>query len=476
MKIKQNCSKKVNSFANYLVKNITDKDVNIELVDTNDLPKAPNLLCLGSGENAEIILYNKIEGNFILDCVRGFQGKAKSWDKMTCVTNFERINIPDKSITAEKIKDIQDLAFHVIIGNSAKYNVFNEDGIDKIYPTVIIGLLSQANSCYGTALGFGAQGSGKCSTSLGENSISSGIYSTAVGSGTFSSGEHSAAVGEYADSRYSYSTAIGYDAKTTAAKQIMLGDSYTTPYAHNSLVVTSDKRDQTNIKNIDFNALEFLNKLQPKQYKVDYRFNYKRYEEISKEEYDELDEYTKKAHTKKYPIYELENSIRYINYHHDEENITKTSNRYNPIFKTKDIFLSREEAQIELTKKMNKNGVENINCPNEENVGEIILKEVFLESDGSKVGERYHNGFLAQEVEDTAKSMNFDFAGVKYLAHNGNGEDIYGLAYEEFIAPIVSGIQELSKENNDLKSELNSLKTKNNELESKLNTLIEKLN
>jgi trimeric autotransporter adhesin len=59
-----------------------------------------------------------------------------------------------------------------------------------------------------------------------------------------------------------------------------------------------------------------------------------------------------------------------------------------------------------------------------------------------------YTGFIAQEVEATAKAMGFDFSGVD-AAKNEN--DTYGLRYAEFVVPLVKAVQELSKENAELK-------------------------
>ena len=572
---------KVNSPATFLAKNITLEDTKLEVIDPSVLPEAPNLLCLGTGKNTETILYNKIEGNIISDCKRGFQGEAKAWDKMTVVAriiteydfgslqrnlknhaedntmhigignitteaiadhsitkaklsedvNFDikdgsittdkiadhsitkaklsedvNFDIKDGSITTDKIADhsitkaklSEDITFvsdikdgsittaklanncvtadkinnvkylskHVVIGEGANATTSSNTEVSETYPCVALGYNATATDIQSTALGFNATASGGQSTALGGSAKATNNYTIALGYGATASNSYAIALGRGAKASGDQSTALGYNSRTTATNQIMLGNVNSTPYAYKSLVVTSDKRDKTDIKDINYNSLEFLNKLHPKQYRMDCRSNYKRDEEISKEEYEKLDEYTKKSHTTKYPIYELENGFRYINYHdYVDKNITKDSDRYKPILKTKGIFLSKETAEIELKKKFKKD----IGEFEEKQVGEIILKEVFLESDGSMSGERYHNGFLAQEVEEVAKSMNFDFAGVKYLAHNGDGEDMYGLAYEEFIAPIIGGIQELSKENDNLNNKINELEAKLKELETKLN-------
>ncbi|MBP7167854.1 MAG: tail fiber domain-containing protein [Bacteroidia bacterium] len=49
-------------------------------------------------------------------------------------------------------------------------------------------------------------------------------------------------------------------------------------------------------------------------------------------------------------------------------------------------------------------------------------------------------GFVAQEVEQAAKELNFDFSGVD---KPDNNKDLYGLRYSEFVVPVVKAIQEL---------------------------------
>jgi len=68
-------------------------------------------------------------------------------------------------------------------------------------------------------------------------------------------------------------------------------------------------------------------------------------------------------------------------------------------------------------------------------------------------GVRNHHGLIAQEVEDVFKSLGKDdnyFAG---LIHDKES-DKYGLRYEEFIAPMIKAIQELSAEVTSLKQQL----------------------
>lgn len=107
---------KVNSPATFLAKNITTEDTKIEVIDPSVLPDAPNLLCLGTGKNTETILYNKIEGNIISDCKRGFQGEAKAWDKMTVVARI--ITEYDFGSLQRNLKNhAEDTKIHVGVGN-----------------------------------------------------------------------------------------------------------------------------------------------------------------------------------------------------------------------------------------------------------------------------------------------------------------------------------------------------------------------
>ena len=54
-------------------------------------------------------------------------------------------------------------------------------------------------------------------------------------------------------------------------------------------------------------------------------------------------------------------------------------------------------------------------------------------------GKVSYTGFLAQEVEASAKKVGYDFSGVKTPQ---NDKDMYGLAYSEFVVPLVKGMQE----------------------------------
>ncbi len=67
-------------------------------------------------------------------------------------------------------------------------------------------------------------------------------------------------------------------------------------------------------------------------------------------------------------------------------------------------------------------------------------------------GDKYSavtTGFLAQEVEATAKNIGFDFSGVDAPK---NENDMYGLRYAEFVVPLVKAVQELNQKNETLEN------------------------
>lgn len=72
-----------------------------------------------------------------------------------------------------------------------------------------------------------------------------------------------------------------------------------------------------------------------------------------------------------------------------------------------------------------------------------------------------YSGFIAQDVEKAAKDIGYDFSGVDAPK---NDQDLYGLRYAEFVVPLVKAVQELSGENDELK-------TKNAELEKRISAL-----
>jgi len=59
-----------------------------------------------------------------------------------------------------------------------------------------------------------------------------------------------------------------------------------------------------------------------------------------------------------------------------------------------------------------------------------------------KQSETLYSGFLAQEVDSIAKSMGYEFSGVKVPENDST--QLYGLRYAEFTVPLVQAVKELS--------------------------------
>lgn len=77
----------------------------------------------------------------------------------------------------------------------------------------------------------------------------------------------------------------------------------------------------------------------------------------------------------------------------------------------------------------------------DEETGEEV--SVVRERDGSKARNRFHHGFIAQEVEKVIRESGVDFGGFQDHSVHG-GCEVQSLGYDEFIAPMVKAIQELT--------------------------------
>ena len=75
-------------------------------------------------------------------------------------------------------------------------------------------------------------------------------------------------------------------------------------------------------------------------------------------------------------------------------------------------------------------------------------------ADGSKKRTRFHHGLIAQEVKTACDVAGVDFGGYQDHKING-GDDVLSIGYEEFIAPLIKAVQELSAEVEALKAKIN---------------------
>jgi hypothetical protein len=74
------------------------------------------------------------------------------------------------------------------------------------------------------------------------------------------------------------------------------------------------------------------------------------------------------------------------------------------------------------------------------------------------------SGFVAQEVEQAAKDVGYDFSGIDKPK---NENDIYGLRYAEFVVPLVKAMQEQQQMINELRKQNAELQKRVNDLEKK---------
>ena len=106
-----------------------------------------------------------------------------------------------------------------------------------------------------------------------------------------------------------------------------------------------------------------------------------------------------------------------------------------------------------------------------ESLKEIISTERIIRAAKQ---ERMRTGFIAQEVEDAAESIGYDFSGVNVDKSEGG---LYGLSYSKFIVPLVKAVQELSElaewKDTKIEESINSLQEQMNVLTELLNRLLE---
>jgi len=90
----------------------------------------------------------------------------------------------------------------------------------------------------------------------------------------------------------------------------------------------------------------------------------------------------------------------------------------------------------------------------------------------SRDREYTHTGFVAQEVEATAKAIGYDFDGVNAPK---NPTDNYSIAYSQFVPSLVKAVQELNAENEKLKLRIEELKTKNEEKDQIIDQIMHRI-
>lgn len=89
----------------------------------------------------------------------------------------------------------------------------------------------------------------------------------------------------------------------------------------------------------------------------------------------------------------------------------------------------------------------------------VKYTQVEVPKDGSRKRERYHHGVIAQEVQAVIEQTGVDFGGFQDHSLSG-GKDVMSIGYEEFIAPLIKAVQELTAQNKELVDRITALEAK----------------
>ncbi|HEY2727023.1 MAG TPA: hypothetical protein VGI61_07615, partial [Parafilimonas sp.] len=99
----------------------------------------------------------------------------------------------------------------------------------------------------------------------------------------------------------------------------------------------------------------------------------------------------------------------------------------------------------------------------EDKNGKVIQPSQFQKESRKAKEQIVYTGFVAQDVEKAAQSLNYNFSGID---KPDNANTLYGLRYSDFVVPVVKGMQELSAQNDSLKKIVNSLQSQIDELKA----------
>jgi|GEM_PF-4407038 len=96
------------------------------------------------------------------------------------------------------------------------------------------------------------------------------------------------------------------------------------------------------------------------------------------------------------------------------------------------------------------NSIERITQPSSSVFDDPVYRQQKREQEA-----QVHSGFIAQEVEQAAADLQFEFSGID---RPKNEKDTYGLRYAEFVVPLVKAVQEQQVQIEVLKAEIELLK------------------
>ena len=375
--------------------------------------------------------------------------------------------IANNTITAVQINHVDQLGADVIIGWGARRGeapntviALGRDSVANNVVSIAVGWEASAASTRSIAMGAnaanadgtdGAVAIGSFARNTGNN-IPRGI---SIGSDSNTTAAGAVALGNRASSTHSQSAIIvpneGAAARATnGTNRVLLGFTDITPAGFAAFSNVSDKRDKRDVSPLKYDALEFINAIEPVQYRMDFRSDYVRYVEITGMEFDCLDEYSKLHEVVEedvccYRGTDIEWIPNEMYFSEEGKYATKFLCKYRK---------SEEDAKKVYIKT---NAYRSLSDDEKKDMpGQITRKRktkflrVQVEPDGTKAGKRHHNGFLAQQVQEAAQKMGFDCPAVEHLAHNKDengvalGDDLYSMKYTELLAPMVAAIQQLT--------------------------------
>jgi len=225
--------------------------------------------------------------------------------------------------------------------------------------------------------------------STGNANVAYGVFSLASNE----TGSNNTALGSHADvtaGNLHNATAIGHNALADASNKVRIGNNAVTSIGGKvGWTSFSDERIKDNIKE-NVPGLEFINALRP----VTYHFN------IAKE---------------------------------------------NALLGVKNIDV--KDITMPQLKGVRMPGNKGFEMPKD-----ILNKAKDITDEDNEVEKIQFTGFLAQDVDKAAKSIDYDFSGID---KSGN---IMGLRYSDFVVPLVKAVQELSKQNEDLQKQIDELR------------------
>ena len=311
---------------------------------------------------------------------------------------------------------------------------------------------------YNTACGQGALQSnttGTQNTACGVNALQNntmGSYNAACGVNALvnnTTGTYNVACGQgamnfnIAGGNYNFSgcVGLGYDSRCSADYQNQVGGSGTTTYVYGTVQNRSDVRDKADVRDTVL-GLDFIEHLRPVDYKWDLR-----------------DDYFDKVYY-----------VTLVNISGDDledgqyDIVVGTTKIGSVSYPSKDILLDEDITFTEAPQH-----AEIAGYPVQLKI-QTSEKLVQVPKDGSKKRTRYHHGVIAQDVKDTLENLGIDFGGYQWHSVSG-GNDVYSIGYDEFIAPLIKAVQEVSAHNKLLESKNTILESQVSAMDARLTAL-----